>query len=102
MNDTYKLTENGVIRSDGASIPNDEGNKEWQKYLEWAKTNTADPIDVIVADPKQVILEELASTDTKFSRFFEEFAETGSLSQYAKDTIARRKELRAELATLRK
>jgi len=31
--------------SDGAWIPFDEGNKDYQKYLEWAKTNTAEEAD---------------------------------------------------------
>ena len=27
------------------SIPFDEANTDYQEYLEWAKTNTADPAD---------------------------------------------------------
>ena len=42
----YTLTEyDGVIRaSDNASIPNDDGNRDWREYLEWlADGNTATP-----------------------------------------------------------
>ena len=57
MTYTYKLladrpTEfggdkmNAVKRiEDGALIPFDEGNTDYQEYLEWAKTNTAEPAD---------------------------------------------------------
>ena len=31
--------------SDGASIPFDPDNTDYQEYLEWAKTNTAEPAD---------------------------------------------------------
>jgi len=31
--------------SDEASIPFDEGNTDYQEYLEWAKTNTAEEAD---------------------------------------------------------
>ena len=44
--ETYTLTEGGVTRtSDRASIPNDDGNRDWRAYLEWvAAGNTPDPI----------------------------------------------------------
>ena len=49
---SYKLTKKTpegddlVIRkSDGAFIPFDEANKDYQDYLEWAKTNTAEEAD---------------------------------------------------------
>ena len=53
---SYKLTKylksdgtyvnKTVIRlSDGASIPFDEGNTDYQQYLEWAKTNNAEEAD---------------------------------------------------------
>ncbi|MDH5510308.1 MAG: hypothetical protein OEZ32_08135 [Nitrospinota bacterium] len=32
----YQITNNGVIRiSDGASIPNAPGNKDWREYEQW-------------------------------------------------------------------
>jgi len=55
----YKLTGNdsegnkiqAVVRTtDKASIPMDEANIDYQEYLEWAKTNTADPADALTWD----------------------------------------------------
>ena len=31
-------------------IPFDEGNTDYQEYLEWSKTNTADPVDDLTWD----------------------------------------------------
>ena len=31
--------------ADGACIPPDEANTDYQEYLEWAKTNTAEEAD---------------------------------------------------------
>lgn len=44
----YKLSpkgrDSGVIREDGASIPNEPMNRHWQEYLQWeADGNTPDP-----------------------------------------------------------
>ena len=40
----YRLHDTGVIRSDGASIPADNGNRDWLAYLAWvALGNTPDP-----------------------------------------------------------
>lgn len=55
----YKLLKDfqdnirGVIRySDGANIPPDLENKDWQKYLEWlAEDNIPDPADPIIVEP---------------------------------------------------
>ena len=51
LNDTDSITgetkeANVIIRlSDNASIPKDEANIDYQEYLEWAKTNTAEAAD---------------------------------------------------------
>ena len=50
---SYKLLKDfegntiNVIRrtTDNALIPFDEANKDYQEYLEWAKTNTAEAAD---------------------------------------------------------
>ena len=34
--------EDGVVK---LAIPKDEGNRHYQEYLEWAKTNTAEAAD---------------------------------------------------------
>lgn len=40
----YKLNTSGVTRlADNASIPAAIGNSDYVEYLEWAKTNTAEP-----------------------------------------------------------
>jgi len=42
----YYLLENGIVvrRADGANIPPDEDNGDYQRYLEWlAAGNTPDP-----------------------------------------------------------
>jgi len=42
----YKLTENGVLRSDGAGIPEDVNNRDWVAYQKWlAAGNTPIPLD---------------------------------------------------------
>ena len=52
MTYSYKLlkSETGNIASvlrkeDNAQIPFDEANTDYQEYLEWAKTNTAEAAD---------------------------------------------------------
>ena len=45
---TYKLLQDKktVLRkTDNAFIPFDEANTDYQAYLEWAKTNTAEAAD---------------------------------------------------------
>ena len=42
----YQKDHASVIRlSDGAGIPFDPDNTDYQEYLEWAKTNTAEEAD---------------------------------------------------------
>lgn len=41
-------TNNGVIQTGGVeilNIPFDNGNRHYQEYLEWAKTNTTEAAD---------------------------------------------------------
>tara|TARA_R100000388_G_C7099518_1_gene91459 strand:- start:25 stop:198 length:174 start_codon:yes stop_codon:yes gene_type:complete len=57
MSYTYKLFANYpaemgggeskfiLRKEDGAVIPKDEENTDYQEYLEWAKTNTAEAAD---------------------------------------------------------
>jgi len=44
---TGNSIENSCIlrKEDNAFIPKDEANSDYQKYLEWAKTNTAEAAD---------------------------------------------------------
>ncbi len=46
---SYKLAKFGVIRlSDGANIPEDTGNRDWQEYQDWlAEGNTPDPVESV-------------------------------------------------------
>jgi len=65
MDETYTLAESGVTRdSDGASVPDDDDNRDWRAYQEWlAEGNVADPIPVPVTDPtvaEQKVLEKSA------------------------------------------
>jgi len=44
---TKKTTEADIIirKTDNAAIPKDPANIDYQEYLEWAKTNTAEAAD---------------------------------------------------------
>ena len=44
---TGSKSDSGIIIriSDNAAIPKDEANTDYQEYLEWAKTNTAEAAD---------------------------------------------------------
>jgi len=58
----YKLTENGVIRlSDGAFIPNDPANKDWQEYQEWLKQGNQPLPQYTPQELKQKLQSEILS-----------------------------------------
>lgn len=51
----YQITPSGVRRvSDGLSIPSDPQNLDYQDYLKWAKTNTAETYSFVAAEPEPV------------------------------------------------
>ena len=60
MSYTYKHFKDGITgtkvtnviirKEDNAFIPFDEANKDYQEYLEWSKTNTAEDIDGLTWD----------------------------------------------------
>ena len=55
-------------KTDNAIIPMDEANTDYQEYLEWAKTNTADPADTPTLDQQWAYVrvnrdQRLAETD---------------------------------------
>ena len=62
---TGKKETNVIIRKeDNAFIPFDEENKDYQEYLEWSKTNTAEDIDGLTWDDIRATRDQiLKSTD---------------------------------------
>jgi hypothetical protein len=59
----YKITNIGVRRADGAEIPSDPGNRDWQEYLKWlALGNTPQP-----ADPAPVVVDRIAILRAKLN-----------------------------------
>jgi len=74
---TYKLTKSTnsitgvttegdiIIRiADNAAIPIDEANIDYQEYLEWSKTNTAEDVDGLTWDDIRATRDQiLKSTD---------------------------------------
>ena len=62
----YKLTDGGVKRYDGAFIPADNSNTDYQEYLKWvADGNTPEPADTepekIIYVPVQTVFQRLKS-----------------------------------------
>ena len=48
---TNEVSTDSILRKeDNAVIPFDEANTDYQDYLEWAKTNTAEGIDSVTWD----------------------------------------------------
>lgn len=47
----YKLSDNRVIRDDGASIPLDIGNRDYREYLDWLSAGNIPDL----ADPKPLV-----------------------------------------------
>lgn len=105
----YKLDKfGGIIRTiDGASIPADPNNLDFAAYLEWeAKGNTPLPYVQTPVDLKAAARAELATTDAGMARIAEDLIGAliakgviaeDDLPQPARDKLARRSELRAEL-----
>ena len=74
MSYTYKHFKDGITgtkvtnviirKEDNAFIPFDEANKDYQEYLEWSKTNTAEDIDGLTWDDIRATRDQiLKSTD---------------------------------------
>ena len=59
----YKLTPStSILRTDGASIPNDPRNTDYAAYLAWlAEGNTPEPADI--PDPKEAIRAQITSLE---------------------------------------
>jgi hypothetical protein len=53
---TYQTADGGVLRSDGAFVPNDQNNTDWRTYLAWvAAGNTTlppDPLPVVALEDR--------------------------------------------------
>lgn len=52
MTATYKLTDSGgVLRSDGAWIPEVEGNLDYDEFQEWLKAGNSVPEEIVRMQP---------------------------------------------------
>ena len=97
-----------IIRDlDGAIIPGDVNNIDYQEYLDWAAAgNTPPTYEPPVLDPKEQAKAELAASDKEMARIAEDLIDVlktkgliidSDLPQAARDRLAMRKELRAQL-----
>jgi hypothetical protein len=85
----YKLTTIGVRRSDGAEIPNDSGNRDWQDYLKWlALGNTPDPADPA---PTQLDLSNSDNLDRVLKALALCVAQVGGLTVQQMKTLFKQK-----------
>lgn len=55
----YKLIPGGLLRSDGAVIPVDDGNLDYIEYLSWVDQGNV-PEPAIVPDPRQPFADKIA------------------------------------------
>lgn len=60
---TYKLADGGIKRSDGAFIPADESNSDYQEYLKWLNQGGVPA----PADPPQVVM-RYVTKNTAYNR----------------------------------
>lgn len=98
----YKLTPTtSILRlADGATIPADSVNTEYQEYQKWvAKGNTAAPVDPPTLDEQNApILSALREIDAKAIRGLLEYvASKPDASQFTKDLAAQAAAERAKL-----
>src|SRR5689334_2320982 len=68
---TYDLQPVGVRRSDGACIPPDEGNRDWQEYLLWVAGGGV-PTPLPAETPAQALSRQLSPTDREMPRPLED------------------------------
>ena len=63
----YKLQSTSILRSDGASIPQDHANVDYAAYLIWcSEGNIPDPADPLpVPDPKEAIKAQIDTLERK-------------------------------------
>ena len=56
----YTLNESGVTRSDGASVPDDDRNRDWRAYQEWLAEGNTPPAPWVDPGPSVETVNRLA------------------------------------------